>query len=209
MRTADIYVSDRCQYDSSIQHPISLRTLHSTFCFKLSSINKHVSGADLYADCIHAPHVDLFTFVGEERLDDTIGVVWDEVAELYLQFLHQKSADTSGVRMCSGKSNGVSIANHVDLRNSIISSCQEQWERNYAHFIREASYIERDKHKYNTVCGKLLQNLIVLAPIRFRAFKYEHTYSIPFLPGDRIHFGCVIKSYHGTQAYDIRLVVSR
>jgi hypothetical protein len=202
MRTIDIYVADRSPPDASILHQISLASLQKTFCFKVSRLNRPTTNVELDSNCINSPNVAFYTFVGDDDRalvsGTTMGVVWEQVATMYMQFLRQKCPDASGA----------SILNHSEIRKCVVESCEGQWVGNYAQFLKTASFSEIDKKRYNITCGKLLKSVVLNAPMRFRTFQYEHTYAIPFLLGDRIHFGCTIQSYHGTQRYDIRLLVS-
>ena len=196
MRATDIYVADRRPHDAVVEHPIELSRLHRTFCFKLSRADGQNANVDLDVGCLCSPNVALYTFIEDDRIVDTMDVVWEQVATMYLQFVH-RSRDASGA--C--------IANQPELRRCIVASCKQQWERNYAHFLQTASLNETDKQTRNIACGKLLKAVLVKAPMRFRTFRYNHTYAIPFRLGDRIHFGCTVQSYIGTQRYDIRLLV--
>ena len=201
MRTIDIYVAGRCPHDAFIQHPISLKSLENAFCFKFLSLKKQTSSQfALDSSCIDSPTVELYTFLSEgRRVVGNMDDVWERIASMYLHFLHQMNADASGEF----------ISNQSELRSVIVTSCKKQWEGNYAHFVKTASFTDRDKRTYNICCGKLLKAVMENAPVRFRSFQYEHTYAIPFIVGDRIHFGCTIQSHHGIQRYDIRLLVSQ
>jgi hypothetical protein len=203
MRTIDVYVSGRCPHDATIQHTISLAQLQNTFCVKFLRPQRPSSELVLHAaSCLDSPMVALYTFPGDEgcRAFGGMDDVWERVASAYLRFLHQTNADASG--------GGASILNQSELRHAIVSSCRQQWDRNYEHFTSTAALGETDKRAFNICCGKLLRAVVEKAPMRFRTFQYEHAYPIPLIAGDRVHFGCTIQSHRGTQRYDIRLLVS-